>query len=131
MSISFLADLDTMDQSQTRRPVRIASASGAITDMPENLSELAKHADVDFIVGDWMSEYNMSSRGSMKARSVALRQSSEDAAFEAQFVQSFVSALPDLARRGLKMAVNAGASDTERLHDILVKIGRASCRERV
>lgn len=32
------------------RDVRIASASGAITDLPENLALLAENADIDFIV---------------------------------------------------------------------------------
>lgn len=46
-----------MGSYESRREVRIASASGAVTDRRENLLELARDADVDFIVGDWMSEY--------------------------------------------------------------------------
>ncbi|KAF2792177.1 DUF1446-domain-containing protein [Melanomma pulvis-pyrius CBS 109.77] len=100
-----------MRSLQPSRDVRIASASGAITDLPENLAELAKNANVDFIIGDWMSEYNMTTRGSQKVTNT------DEAAFEQQFVDSLTVALPDLAKRKIKLAVNAGASDTKRLHN--------------
>lgn len=103
-----------------QRPVKIASASGSVTDLVENLVELAEHADTDFIIGDWMSEYNMAIRGFTKASrghgaSDPLAGDGEDA-FEAQFVESITPALPHLARRGIRVAVNAGACDTQRLH---------------
>jgi hypothetical protein len=105
-----------MGSTHPSRDVRIASASGAVTDLPENLAELAKNANIDFIIGDWMSEYNMTSRGTQKATN------KEEAAFEQQFVDSVTVALPDLARRKIKLAVNAGASDTKRLHDRIVEL---------
>ncbi len=103
----------------SNRPVKIVSASGAITDMVENLAEVAEHADADFIIGDWMSEYNMSARAVMKVSRLEKQTADgdhDDAAFEQQFVDSVIPALPHLARRGIRLAVNAGASDTERLH---------------
>ncbi|KAF5620154.1 DUF1446 domain protein [Fusarium sp. NRRL 52700] len=88
------------------RPVRVASVSGAITDMVENLVELAKNADVDFIVGDWLSEYNMATRGMLKARRADSPSLEAAPAFEQKFVDSFQCALPDLAarcqRRGMR-----------------------------
>lgn len=105
-----------MGSLELRRPVSIGSASGAITDRPENPVELAKTGDVDFIVGDWMSEYNMGIRGKMVANRA---QGSQVDAFEEQFVHSIVDAFPFIESRGIKVAVNAGASDTERLHDVL------------
>ncbi|KAF5986409.1 DUF1446 domain-containing protein [Fusarium bulbicola] len=111
-----------MGSEINRRPIRVASASGAITDMVENLAELAKNADVDFIVGDWLSEYNMAARGMLKAQRSEGPNYDSTPAFEQQFVDSFQSALPDLAARKIKMAVNAGACDTELLYQRIQKI---------
>ncbi|RBQ79941.1 hypothetical protein FVER14953_21093 [Fusarium verticillioides] len=72
--------------------------------MVENLAELAKNADVDFIVGDWQSEYNMAARGMIKAQRSESPNIDAAPAFEQQFVDSFQSALPDLAARKIKMA---------------------------
>lgn len=101
------------------RPVRIGNAMGAVTDLPENMSVLAQRQDIDFIVGDWMSEYNMASRGSMKA---ALSSGGEraEAAFEINFLESIEPCLGSLAANGIKVAVNAGACDTERLYEQVV-----------
>lgn len=96
---------------------RIASASGSITDRRHEFAELAKHEDVQFIVGDWMSEYNMTTRGGAKVDSNAT--TSE---FESCFLESITPALEHLAARGIKVAVNAGASDTKKLHDVLVDV---------
>ncbi|KAF5656268.1 DUF1446 domain-containing protein [Fusarium circinatum] len=90
--------------------------------MVENLAELAKDADVDFIVGDWLSEYNMAARGMLKAQRSEDPSYDSAPAFEQQFVDSFQSALPDLAARKIKMAVNAGACDTELLYQRIQKI---------
>lgn len=106
------------------KPVRVGSASGAVTDLPQNLSILAKDAEVDFIIGDWMSEYNMTKRGAAKA-SRKVPELDESAEYEDQFVESLEPALEDIHRRGIRLAVNAGASDAERLHervDALIKI---------
>lgn len=48
--------------------LRIASVSGSVTDWRLGLAELAHSEDVQFIVGDWMSEYNMTARGGAKAK---------------------------------------------------------------
>ncbi|KAF7563930.1 hypothetical protein G7046_g209 [Stylonectria norvegica] len=115
--------MDDPQAPKRKRSVKIASASGAITDMRENLVELAENAEVDFIVGDWMSEYNMSSRGTMKAsRGDTVLVEGDDAAFEYQFLESLQGALPAIARKSIKLAVNAGASDTEKLYDHVVKL---------
>lgn len=109
-----------MGSIQPRRPVRIASASGAVTDLVENLADLAHNADVDFIVGDWMSEYNMTIRGSSKVANA--NDETADAAFEYSFLDALEPALLDLARRKIKLAVNAGASDTQKLCQAVEKL---------
>jgi hypothetical protein len=95
--------------------LRIASASGSVTDRRHGFVDLAKTEDVEYIVGDWMSEYNMTTRGGAKVNS-----SGASDEFEDSFLEAILPALPDLAARHIKVAVNAGASDTEKLHDILV-----------
>lgn len=100
----------------TPKILRIASASGSVTDRRHGFKELAETEDVDFIVGDWMSEYNMTTRGGAKVESNA--QSSE---FEPSFLESIEPALPYLDSRRIKVAVNAGASDPEKLHNYLVE----------
>jgi Icc-related predicted phosphoesterase len=99
--------------------VRIASVSGSVTDRRHEFAEIAKHEDIQFIVGDWMSEYNMTSRGGAK---VGGKEATSGSEYEQCFLESIVPALEHLARREIKVAVNAGASDTKRLHDDLVKI---------
>lgn len=95
--------------------LRIASASGSATDRRFGFADLAKTEDVGYIVRDWMSEYNMTTRGGAKVNS-----SGASDEFEDSFLEAILPALPHLAARHIKVAVNAGASDTEKLHDILV-----------
>lgn len=95
---------------------KIASASGSVTDRRYEFAELARCEDINFIVGDWMSEYNMTTRGGAKVGGV-----SQNAEYEDCFLESILPALEHLDRRGIKVAVNAGASDTEKLHDFLMQ----------
>lgn len=89
---------------------------GAVTDLSENMAVLAKRNDIDFIVGDWMSEYNMASRGAMKASGIDSQTEELEAQFEANFLESIGPCLQDISRNGIKLAVNAGCSDTEKLY---------------
>ena len=50
-----------MGSIEETRPVRIGNAMGATADLPDNLAVMAKRTDLDYIVGDWMSEFNMAS----------------------------------------------------------------------
>lgn len=101
--------------SRANDTARIASASGSAADRRHGLAELARDEDIQYIVGDWMSEYNMTSRGVAKATDPT--NSSE---FEPSFLEAIEPALQYLDARRIKLAVNAGASDTKKLHDVLV-----------
>ncbi|KPM43055.1 hypothetical protein AK830_g3529 [Neonectria ditissima] len=101
--------------------LRIASASGSVTDRRHALADLAKTEDVQFIVGDWMSEYNMTMRAGGKVNS----QGASDE-FETSFLEALEPALPHLASRKIKVAVNAGGSDTQKLHGVVVEKIRAA-----
>ncbi|KAB5513277.1 hypothetical protein GE09DRAFT_1046994 [Coniochaeta sp. 2T2.1] len=103
--------------------LRIASISGAVTDRRHGFADVAKSEDVSFIVGDWLSEYNMTARGGSKAKSP------DSTEFEPTFLEAVVPALPYLEQRGIKVAVNAGASDTEKLYETLTGIIEEQGRE--
>ena len=80
---------------------------------------------VDVIISDYMSEANMviaaarklDDRPTTTSDANPLRASGP--AFEASFLEALEPALPDLAKYGIKVAVNAGASDTEGLYKIV------------
>jgi hypothetical protein len=113
--------------SHHRRPVCIGGASGGFTDRVAAISRLAKDVSVDAIVGDWLSENVMTGYGAGKAQKVAagvqsasrpLAERKKTAQYASTFLQCFEPAIHDLARNKTKLAVNAGASDTELLAEV-------------
>lgn len=96
--------------SGPKASIRIAGCSGSVTDRRDALARLARDDDVDAIIGDWMSEYNMTSRGGDKHA-----QSANSNAFEPSFIEALLPAIDDLAKHGKKLVCNAGASDTSKL----------------
>jgi hypothetical protein len=75
---------------------------------------MAKNEDVDVITGDWMSEANMTLRGSDK-RDKMSSGTLVGKAYEPYFLEELDPAIPWLAKRGVKISVNAGASDVQGL----------------
>ncbi|KAH8807497.1 hypothetical protein F5884DRAFT_880589 [Xylogone sp. PMI_703] len=104
--------------SKRERAIRIAGASGSSSDRRSALADLAANCDhdpVDVIVGDWLSEANMTkSAGRLKTGS--------GLAYELSFIEALSPALRDLAKYGIKVVVNAGASDTLGLYNIVLKL---------
>ncbi|KAF2462822.1 DUF1446-domain-containing protein [Lindgomyces ingoldianus] len=99
--------------------VRIAGASGGFSDRQRAISSLAK-LDVDVIVGDWLSECTMTLHGAQKVDNEKLRAQGKlmeepVGLFDPTFIENLSPALADIARKGIKVAVNAGACDTELL----------------
>lgn len=76
------------------------------------------HDPVDVIMGDWMSEANMTSRA-------ALKTDNGGEAYEPTFIESLEPALPHIAKHHIKIAVNAGASDTALLHKVVTEMVKA------
>ena len=93
-----------------KRPVRIAQIAASNVDRHEIFGLLAKTDEADVFVGDWMSEWNMCTRGAGKAFGT------EEFSYEETFVEAITPALEDLERNHIKVAVNAGATDTAKLH---------------
>lgn len=83
---------------------------------------------VDVIISDYMSEANMVTAGARKMN--ASKQSETPAdfltpvgpAFETSFLEALEPALEDLARYNIKIAVNAGSSDTEGLYKVVLQM---------
>jgi hypothetical protein len=99
------------------------------------ISSLANE-EVDVIIGDWMAEMTMTVHGAGKVtqqlqnaragsktqftkqnqqQQQQQQQTEEKAFFAETFLDCFKPAIPLLARNRVRLAVNAGASDTERL----------------
>ncbi|KAK3116448.1 hypothetical protein LTR53_003174 [Teratosphaeriaceae sp. CCFEE 6253] len=106
----------------TKRPLRVAGSSGGFTDRQRAILSLA-HCDVDVIVGDWMSECTMSWHGAAKAEFASKGVSDAERAglYDPSFMANLTPALGVLQEKGIKLAVNAGASDTEKLAKVVVK----------
>ena len=122
-----------------RRPVRVAGSSGGFSDRVHAISRIAKNEEVDVIVGDWLSEMTMTIHGSGKQRTMkelqsksqvfdelTLEQQLQSAMFAENFMDCFEPAIDDLHHKGIKLAVNAGASDTE----VLAKLVQQKCHDR-
>lgn len=114
-----------------KRPVRIGGASGGFSDRVHAMTQLAKNGECDVIMGDWMSENTMTLHGAGKIANatkraamsgVPIEELAKDAMFAQNFIDCFLPAIPHLATNGIKLAVNAGASDTEILAKYVVKL---------
>jgi hypothetical protein len=110
---------ETSNSTGEKRPVRIAGASGGFFDRQRAISSLAK-LDVDAIVGDWLSECTMTLHGAQKVDNEKLRLEGKllgepIGLFDPTFLDNLAPALPDIATKGIKVAVNAGACDTQLL----------------
>ncbi|CAK7231960.1 hypothetical protein SCUCBS95973_008100 [Sporothrix curviconia] len=102
-----------------KRPLRTAGASGGFSDRQRAIRDLAA-LNIDVIVGDWLSECTMTLHGAQKVDNERLRAEGKlleepVGLFDPTFMENLSPALPDIARKGIKVAVNAGASDTQLL----------------
>ena len=86
-----------------------------VYDRKRAIHDIAKNEDVDIITGDWMSECNMTLRGSDKRDRIANKAmnsgSSVAKGYEPYFLEELDPAIPWLAKRHVKLCANAGASD--------------------
>lgn len=107
-----------------KRPVRIGGASGGFTDRQRSILSFARDNDVDVIIGDWMSEMTMQWHGAAKADSAQSGPAGSDGigAFDPSFMGTFTPALPHLQQRRIKVAVNAGASEPEKLAALVTTV---------
>ncbi|KAF4466717.1 duf1446 domain-containing protein [Fusarium albosuccineum] len=112
---------------RSNRPIRIAGCSGGVYDRKRAIEDMAKNEDIDVITGDWMSEANMTLRGSDKRDRLANRAMTTGSAlvakgYEPYFLEEVDPAIPWLAKKGTKLAVNAGASDVHGLAEAVKEL---------
>ncbi|KAF2843299.1 DUF1446-domain-containing protein [Patellaria atrata CBS 101060] len=117
--------------TEPKRPIRIGGASGGFTDRVAGIRRLASDPEVDAVVGDWLSENVMTGYGAGKQRarknqstegSKTLEERMKTANYASTFLQCFEPAIDEIAKNGTKLAVNAGASDTELLAEVCQKM---------
>lgn len=87
---------------------------------------------VDVIISDYMSEANMVNAAGRRVDQASPNTAAPPiipttgpattAAYEAVFLEALEPALENLQRYGIKVAVNAGASDTAALHKVVVEM---------
>jgi len=108
--------------------LRYTGASGSASDRRHAMAAFAKAYPtdpVDVIISDYMSEANMVIAAARKVDSSNAALSDPNPlvalgpAFEASFLEALEPALSDLAKYKIRVAVNAGASDTEGLYNIV------------
>lgn len=113
----------------TKRAIRIAGCSGGFTDRSLAITRMAGDPDVDVVMGDWLSEMTMTVHGSGKIKNlessngkvqIPLEERKKNAMYAETFLQCFEPAIPNLVKNKTKLAVNAGASDTELLAEVVV-----------
>lgn len=107
-----------------KRPIRIAGSSGGFSDRQRAIGDLARSCDIDCIIGDWLSECTMTLHGAQKQENERLRKAGKLAQepvglFDPTFMENLSPALPYLRSKNIKVAVNAGASDTELLAGVV------------
>ncbi|OAA65181.1 hypothetical protein SPI_01968 [Niveomyces insectorum RCEF 264] len=108
-----------------KRGIRIAGCSGGFTDRQRAIGDIAKYCDVDCIIGDWLSECTMTLHGAQKVENDKLKAAGRlpenvQGLYDPSFMENLVPALPYLQSKNIKLAVNAGASDTELLAQVVL-----------
>lgn len=107
-----------------KRAIRIAGSSGGFSDRQRAIGDLARNCDIDCIIGDWLSECTMTLHGAQKQENERQRKAGtlkEEpmGLYDPTFMDNLSPALPYLRSKNIKVAVNAGASDTELLASVV------------
>ncbi|KAF2495864.1 DUF1446-domain-containing protein, partial [Lophium mytilinum] len=98
------------------RPIRIMNISGSPSDRRDALAiAAASNEPIDVFVGDWMSEVNMPTRAYDIVNSLGV-------GYEPTFIETLEPALENIAKKGLKLAANAGTVATKDLFNIVVSM---------
>ncbi len=103
---------------EPRRPVRIANCSGARGDPAYQMVRQATLGPVDFITGDYLAEMTLAENVEKMARG-------EHEGYEETAWAGLQAALPDIAARGIKVAINGGAQNPRRLAEKVAEFARA------
>jgi pyruvate/oxaloacetate carboxyltransferase len=75
---------------------------------------------VDVIIADFMSEFNMATAAGRRVDQETTRDAAP--AYDVSFLEALDPALEDLAKHGIKVAVNAGVTDTKGLYEVVMQM---------
>jgi hypothetical protein len=90
--------------------------SGSPCDKRDAIAKAAAMDEhIDVLVGDWMSELNMPTRAYNVANGLGI-------GYEETFLEALEPALENIAKKGIKLAANAGTVATKDLYDVVVKM---------
>jgi hypothetical protein len=76
------------------------------------------------IIADFMSEFNMATAAGRRVDQ-ADAAAGASPAYDLSFLEALEPALGDLAKYGIKLAVNAGVTDTKGLYEVVMKMVQA------
>ena len=102
-----------------KKLVRIANSSGYWGDDPEALYRQVTGGDVDYVTGDYLAEITM----------VILerqRRANPSRGYAYDFIGHLRRALPEIARRGIRVVVNAGGVNTEACREAIMELCRGA-----
>jgi hypothetical protein len=92
--------------------------SGSPCDKRDAIAKAAAMDEhIDVLVGDWMSELNMPTRAYNVTNGLGI-------GYEETFLEALEPALENIAKKGIKLAANAGTVATKELYDIVVNMVR-------
>lgn len=79
------------------------------------------------IIADFMSEFNMATAAGRRVDqgTVADAGAGSPPAYDLSFLEALEPALENLAKYGIKLAVNAGVTDTKGLYEVVMKMVQA------
>ena len=83
------------------RTVRIGSCSGFWGDSLDGARQLVESGRIDYLVGDYLAEITMSLLARAKLKDPA-------AGYTPDFIEAVAPLLPEIARQGIRVVVNAG-----------------------
>jgi hypothetical protein len=90
--------------------------SGSPCDKRDTIAKAAAMDEhIDVLVGDWMSELNVPTRAYNVANGLGV-------AYEETFLKALEPALDNIAKKGIKLAANAGTVATKELYDVVVNM---------
>ncbi|KAA8651275.1 hypothetical protein EYZ11_009192 [Aspergillus tanneri] len=116
------------------RPIRIAGASGSASDRRHAIAEFARNYPldpVDVVIADFLSEANMVTGAARRVGQGTQNPGPQGIptanlpGYEPSFLLALQPALDDLAKHGIKLAVNAGNTDTEGLFKAVTQMIQA------
>ena len=105
----------------TKRPIRIANASGFFGDRQNAFREVVEGGPVDVVTGDYLAEVTMTVLARLRAKNPA-------GGYAPTFLMQIEPVLAAVLERGIKVVVNAGGLNPSGLADVVRAFGERGGR---